>query len=212
MKEEFTKKIYYKKFNHRLVIKCRTPNGANKKLPSPEIIQWSLRGLDKASYRGITSNTYSWSSYSITDTRFTLFFKDPKVKTMVEGVIGAENIETFERPMDEAHTDMLMRDKVVVRKSLFFGKFGFVMRASPRKEPGSYQRNSLHIQEMLEWCKDHFGTQRSKDWKANHWHNASFFFREANDAMLFKLTFGEDIDQSEKIVLVKEMEAQRAST
>jgi hypothetical protein len=214
MKETFTKKIYYKKFNHRLAIICRKNNREPQK-PTPEILEWLLNiKFGKNNWRGITSSSYegpyTWQRRPAKNL-YTVFFKDPEVFTYLAGIVGQDSFDEYERPMDDKHTEMLEREKVITRKILFHNKYRIAIRVPARKSTTYPGTTTKHLDEMEEWLTDNLGKRwESQDiYMVNRWTNGTFYFTNPKDAMLFKLVWGEYIGATERVVLISEMEEAR---
>lgn len=212
MKELFTKKIYYKKYDHRLAIVVRSSRRADAKRATPEIIEWLLDQKFEGQWRGISTSSYpegyTWprSSYK---NLYTIFFKDAKVFDYLEGLLGRDCFEEYEKPMDEKHTEMLETEKVITRKNLFYDKYRIAARIPTRRSNTGVQTS--HLVDMVGWCKDQFGSAyENKDkYRVHTWNNGTFYFAEPRDAMMFKLVFSEYIGSMDRVVLVSELEAAR---
>lgn len=203
MDELFTKKIYYRKYDHRLVIKCRNGRHNDILAPTGEVVTWLLNQDYKDAWRGI-------SSYGYVDKiqYFTVFFKNPAIFDYIKERIKPQFLTEYEKPMDEQHTEMLEKEKVVVRKQLFHNKYRIAIRCEPINRGGRW--DTTHMQEMKKWCELQYGREYdNKDrYKMSGWHNTSFFFADPKDAVMFKLVH-QDIKRTERCVLVSEMEAAR---
>ena len=208
MKELFTKKIYYKKFNHRLAIMVRRHNTDNKS-PTPEVIEWLLNRKFPKGWRGMTSSSYAtpyrWGRKPDKNL-YTVFFKDPEVYNFLQGIIGQDYFDEFEKPMDEQHTQMLEKEKVVTRTKLFYDKYRIALRVPAKYK--NRQAITSHLLEMKVWCNSQFG-QEGATYRTSIWTNGTFYFAEPKDAIMFKLVWGEDIKTTERVVLISEMEAAR---
>jgi hypothetical protein len=206
MQEFFTKKLYYKKYNHRILFKCQKSGVKDTLAPSGEIITWLLDQKFAGQWRGITSYAYDTKQ-----TSYTIFFKNPDIYEHLAGLVDAKYFVEYEKPLDDQHTQMLETEKVVTRKTLFHGKYRIACRVDA-KYKSRYNYSQQHIREMEAWCKEQFGSPYSNRdrYRVNSWQNATFFFAEPRDATLFKLTHS-DIRLTERVVLISEMEAQRAS-
>ena len=215
MKELFTKKIYYKKFNHRLAIQVRR-NNSDKKKPTPEIIEWLLNTkFGKGTWRGTSSHSYDYNRRDWytqpSQCLYTIFFKDESVFTYLEGIMGRDSFAEFEKPMDEQHTQMMEKEKVITRSILFHKKYRIAIRVPSRKNPKGPGTTTAHLDDMTEWLENNLGArQESTDvYLINRWSNGTFYFANPKDAMMFKLVFGEYIGATERVVLVSELEEAR---
>jgi hypothetical protein len=205
MKLEFTKKIYYKKFDHRVVILTRSYRASKYsdfKIPTSECLEWLMATkFDRAEWKGLTSYSYVHNQQS-----YTIYFKDTKVLDFLKSQLGEDGIEVLERPIDEEHSRMLTdNDKLVTRKSLFYGKYRMVLRVAPERL-SQWQTSTKNIQEMRGWCHKQFGLDDSK-YSINGYSRGNFYFAEVKDALLFKLTWGGEDVKTERVITVAEVEA-----
>lgn len=213
MKELFTKKIYYKKFNHRLAIACRKNNREIKK-PTPEVIEYLMNTKFGKEWRGITSSSYegpyTWNRRA-SKNLYTVFFKDPRAFDYLEKIIGRDSFEEYEKPMDEQHTQMLEKEKVLTRKILFHNKYRIALRVPSIRLKGQPGSSTAHVDDMEEWCAENLGPRASSLdlYMIQRWTNSTFYFANPKDAMLFKLVFGEYVKTTERVVLISELEEAR---
>lgn len=215
MKELFTRKIYYKKYDHRLAIKTRKSQ-LHKSVPNRDIIEWILNSKFKGSWRGVASSSGSswYRTHKPLQNIYTVFFKDPAIFEYLEKTIGLEHFEEFEKPIDEAHSELLEREKVVTRKQLFHRRYRFVFRIPAKFAPGRSRFSTTHLDEMEAWCKKQFGraSENRDKYYIQRWSTGTFYFAQASDAVMFKMVWSDNIGVSERVVLVSELEAARAPT
>lgn len=213
MKELVTRKIYYKKYNHRLAIKTR--KNQNKITdPTPEIVEWLLATKFGKNWRGITSTSYEghWSWHRGPSMKlYTVFFRDPKIFEYLESAIGRDNFLEYEKPLDEAHTEQMEREKVVTRTQLFYKKYRIAFRVPAKTIKNKQGSSTAHFKEMMAWCEDQFGSRSDNREKycVQYYTNGTFYFADTKDAMLFKMTWSDNIGSTERVVLVSELEAAR---
>lgn len=214
MRELVTKKIYYKKFNHRLAIKTKIKYG-DVKSPTPEVIEWLLNRKFANDWRATTSSSYEgayvWGRKP-SKNLYTVFFSKPEVFDFLEGIIGRDYFDEYEKPLDASHTALMEKDKVITRTKLFYDKYRIAIRVSAKRKAGPFGSSSTtHIREMQDWCVDQFGDESANldRYKTHIWTNGTFYFTDPKDAVLFKLVFGEEIKATERVVLVSELEATR---
>jgi hypothetical protein len=185
-----------------------------KKVPTQEVIEWILNTKFENQWRGIesTANNDWFSSKSIV-LHYTVFFKDPAIFDLLSETIGQENFEEYEKPIDKQHTEQMAREKVITRSQLFFKKYRIAFRIPVRRTRGRTGFTTSHITQMQEWCEDQFGPQINNDdrYRIQRWTNGTFYFADPKDAILFKMTWSDNIGSSERVVLVSELEAARAS-
>jgi len=215
MEELYTKKIYYKKFTHRVVIDCTgaavTQNSKkyDPKAPTGSVVFWLLSNkFNPKEWQGLS--TYSYIKGT---TSYSVFFKDKKVLDYLERNIGQTYFQILEKPLDDNHVELLENnDKLVTRKQLFYGKYRMCLRVSP-KMVNKWQTSTTHIQEMKTWCRDQFGSPyEARDrYMMSGCRKGNFYFAEAKDALLFKLTWGGEDVQTERVVTYKELEDARVA-
>jgi hypothetical protein len=172
------------------------------------VIKWVLaQKFNKADYRGTESDKWAWvvNRWAAERTYYTLFFSDPEIFDHIKSTIGEQYLVEYEKPLDSQHSEMLEKEKVITRKKLFYDKYRFAVRAKLKTQRGQY--DSSHINKMNLWCQEYF-EGREGDYRANTDWNASFFFLNANDAMMFKLS-NSDFSSTERIVLISELEEAR---
>jgi hypothetical protein len=209
MREVFTKKIYYKRFNHRLAIKCRHDN-KDVKAPTPEIIEWLMNRKFQAHWRGMASSsftgTWNWNQKP-SKNLYTVFFTDPQVLEYLEKSLGSDYLEEYERPMNSKHTQMLEEEKVITRSSLFHGTYRIAIRVSAKKSRDLPGCLTDHLVEMRQWCASQFGDEADNQdiYRTYIWTNGTFYFARPKDAIMFKMVFSEYIGGTERIVLLDEV-------
>lgn len=208
----FTKKIYYKKFNHRMVINTRSRT-APAKQPTAEIIEWLLvrkfgnSAKPSMPWRGLSTYSYIDGTYN-----YTVFFKDMEVFDYINDMAG-EFIEILEKPMSDEHTEMLeSNDKLITRKQLFYGKYRMCLRVSP-EQIGKWQTSSKNIDQIKIWCREQFGDDRENAdrYMMSGWSKGNFYFADPKDAILFKLTWGNQDVKTERVITHAELENEKTA-
>lgn len=207
MQIQFTKKIYHKKFDHRLVLSIRHGNG-DKKKPTAEVIEWLMANkFDKADWRGTTTYSYVYGT-----SQYTVYFKKAEVLEYLQQTIAADFISMLEKPLDEEHTKLLeSNDKLVTRKQLFYGKYRMCLRVAP-EQLSTWQTSTANITKIKEWCTEQFGhwVGHQDRYMISGWSKGNFYFADPKDALLFKLTWGGQDVKTERVITVAELEAERA--
>ena len=194
MQESFIQKLYYGKFTHKAVIKCRNHRGKVTQ-PTGEVVEWLMaKKFKKDEWKGL--HTWERTGY-----RYTVYFKGEDVLKFLIDQITEEFIVSTEKPMSTEHLKVLETEKVVTRRKLFYDKYRFAVRVSPKRQAGVWKSEA--VQEMCEWCQENFGAAGDRYTMTYH-SNASFFFRDANDVMLFKLSH-HDIKTTERVMLFSEI-------
>lgn len=213
MKELVTRKIYYKTYDHRLVINLRKYKH-QKKIPTQEIVEWILNSKFEKQWRGIESAANDgWFTSKSAVLSYTIFFKDPAIFDLLSETIGKDNFTEYEKPIDKDHTEQMVREKVITRERLFFKKYRIAFRVPVRRAKHRSGYSTAHISEMQDWCKEQFGPALLNDdrYRVQRWTNGTFYFADTKDAILFKMAWSDYIGSSERIVLISELEAARIS-
>ena len=204
MKELFTKKIYYKKYSHRLQIKCKYSNatGRTKSWPTADTIEWIVEQKFPGQFRGRENINY----YGGRPSFYTLFFSNEEIFEFAKATFG-DLLDEYERPMNANHIEILEkgRDKVITREKLFYDKFRVVIRMELPSEFSQSRKAQNYFQEVRKWCRDQLGNE-GEVWRASGYWNKNLYFKEANDAMLCKLTFSDYIRTTETIRLLSEIQ------
>lgn len=201
MLELNTEKLFYKKYDRRLQIRIRYKRG-DEKIPTAEILQWLLKSkFGKDSWTGRTSTSYTGGMAF----HYNVYFSDPAIYGYLSSVLNSEYLLEYEKPRDDAHKEMLATEKVITRKILFHNQYRVAIRVEPERKGWGY--SSARIRNMIDWCEEQWGKESlNRDrYRINHWNNATFFFTDAKDAMLFKLA-NQDIKSTERVVLLSEIE------
>lgn len=210
MKELYTKKIYYKEFTHRLVIDCTgTAVSQNSRkydpcAPTGSVIYWLLN----KKFGGKVWKGLSTYSYINGVTSYSVFFKSKAILDYLEEQIGPKYFIELEKPMDANHVEMLeSNDKLVTRKQLFYGKYRMCLRVSPERL-SAWQTSTQNIQEIKKWCRKQFGHEYdARDrYSMSGYAKGNFYFADAKDALLFKLTWGGQDVKTERVVTYAELE------
>lgn len=204
MKELFTKKIYYKKYSHRLQIKCKYSGatGRTKTWPTSDTIEWVVAQKFPDQFRGRENINY----YGGRPSFYTLFFSNEEIFEFAKATFG-DLLDEYERPMNSNHIEILEkgRDKVVTREKLFYDAYRVVIRISPPSDWAQQKKSQNYIRELQDWCKDNLGPEGDA-WRISGYWNKNLYFKEANDAMLCKLTFSDYIRTTETVRLLSEIQ------
>lgn len=204
MKELFTQKLFFGKYDHRVTMNVAHyhRHGENSIFPHPIIVEYLIKELDpKDGIRIRHSSVYSTKRPS----QHTLYFADKRILAMLQERFGEHLVEVM-KPVSDDHTQALVADKVLVREKFFHGKYRFCIRASRRHIPNTYKSTSAHLDEMVKWCKETFKhlDERVDYYIYDGW-TKSFFFTNPADVLLMKLTWADDIDRTERIMLLSEL-------
>lgn len=207
MEIQFTKKIYYKRYDHRFVINIRSGYSTDKRnQPTGEVVEWLLKRkfTDDKAWRAMA--TYS---YVTKTNQYSVFCKGSEIFDYLKDEIGEEFINLLEKPLNDDHVSMLeSNDKLVTRKQLFYGKYRMCLRVSP-EQISSWQTSTANIQKIKDWCREQFGNEfhNSDRYMISGWSKGNFYFADPKDALLFKLTWGGQDVKTERVITVAELKA-----
>jgi len=207
METQFTKKIYYKKYDHRLVINARTSGYREPVIkPTAETVEWLLnKRFPDGGWRTVSTYSYVHKSQQCS-----VFFKDPVVFEYLKEQVGEDFISVLEKPLSAEHTQMLeSNDKLITRKQLFYSKYRMCLRVSHTRL-SYWQTSSENVREMQAWCKEQFGDDQERCMMSG-WSRGNFYFKDPKDALLFKLTWGGQDVKTERVITVAELEAAKVS-
>lgn len=212
MKEKYTEKLYYKAYDHRVSIHCRAHhqkwrsktmsrfNGCPTWDEAEEFVKNNSGDIDHR-----TRCTSTWNS-KIPGRHFVVYFKDPQMLEILKNQYS-DYIDVVERPLNSDHSELLSKERVLTRKTLFHGKFRYCFRAKPKVIPGTYRTNNSELKEMADWVRSTFKDSKEyTDFQIHSGWSFNYFFSNPQDAMLFKLTWNDHIDQCDRIKLISEIE------
>ena len=211
MKEKILQKLYYGGFNHKATIISRQPyqifHGKKKefnKSPFRSSVEEFVSGyLDKDEFR-IREN-FSYLVSKETHYTVSVYFKNPSIIKRLEEEYGNFFIE-LEKPLNDNHTEVLEKDKVITRKSLFHDKFRYCFRCSYDYQRSRTDQTDI-FKEMVVWVEDNMKDKtKNEDYKIFEGFGYNFYFAHPNDAMMFKMIWHDYIKSTERIRLISEIE------
>jgi hypothetical protein len=204
MKQSFTQKLFFDKYDHKVVLNVSPAKrrDTQSNYPHREVVEESINKLEpKDGMRTRHSESYS-RKYPA---QHTIYFADKRILELLEKKYSAYLVEVM-KPLNDHHTQALTVEKVLVRKKLFHGKYRFCVRTSRKHIPNTYKTTSEHMERMVKWCKSTYTTlEERKDFYIYDGWTKSFFFAHASDVLMMKLTWAEDIDRIERIMLIDEL-------
>ena len=178
------------------------------KWPHPAVVEYLVQEIKPE--RGIRTRHTSEYSYR-RPAQHTIYFSDKRVLELLREKFG-EHITELMKPINEEHSQAMAQDKVLVRPTLFHGKYRYCIRASSKHITGTYRRSGTHMDQMVKWCAETFShLEERKDYYIYKGFTKSFFFTNPADVLLMKLTWGDDIDRTERIMLTSELDTPDAS-
>jgi hypothetical protein len=207
MQEKFTEKLFFGKYDHRVTVKCSSWNRQSSEFMHPAVIDYLLKGIttpDK--FRVRHSFCYSgsnWRSKEQSDLR-TYYFDDPALLVFFQEKMPA-CLEEVTRPKNKDHSEALTKERVLVRSKLFHNKYRYCIRTKARWMPGTHRNSTEHMQAMVAWAEKHFeGKGKDELYIYKGW-TCNFYFSNPADAMIMKLTWGDDIENTDRIKLIGEI-------
>lgn len=200
MKEAITKKLYYKKWSHKVVFKATDKWASLKRIQGkavvPAILYHVLEEKKFSDFKAVEA--YDWSPAHHT---LTLFFKDEKILDLVKKKFS-KSIDLIEKPRDAAHMSAMETEKCIIREKYFYDLYPYAIRIKPPAKD-RYQV----FDELTQWSEDYLKTVGRCG--PNHYHvnrewNMTIFFADAQDAMMFRLSNPDHVKQVERIKLLSE--------
>lgn len=206
MKEQFTRKMYFKKYSRRVLVKCRETYSRKKDLPTSETVEWILNQKFPGEFRGKYNDAYFSTPRVIS---YSIYFNDEQIFDYIKERFG-DLVLLYEKPLNQEHIDVLVkgRDKVITREKYFYDEFKMVARIHPEMESSKRRHQRSHFDEIKTWCKN---SLEDENWRASGCWNLNVYFKDLNDAMLFKLTFSDYIKGTETIKLISELTCEAES-
>lgn len=235
MKELYTRKLYWGKWTHKITLdlgeysSSRDEDRLKLVVQRKKALTW-IKGLT-SEFKTLEASSFSRSAPSIGsnystylykgheyfyNNSITIFFKDESIIDKAKSDhYWKSKIKNIEKPYNGAHLKAIEKEKLVVRKTLLFDRYRFVARMKPVNRDwdfntGSYTNAPLQ-NEMEKWILGKFGTLNLPEkfkYTTSGYYNAapSLYFTDANDAMLFRLTFGQDMKVFERVKLYSELD------
>lgn len=206
MKKQITEKLFFKKYDHRVIINVadyQRSHRDEKGRPHPAVLEYLIDELEPnkgVKYRH--EHSYYWNK---TPARHTIYFADKRILELILSKF-ADHVVSLCEPVSDAHSEAMDKEKVIVRKSFFHGKYPYCVRTSRKYVPNTHRTTSKHMEDMVKWCEETFPHLVSgQDYYIYKGWNKSFFFKNPADVLLMKLTWGEDIDRTERIKLIEDL-------
>lgn len=204
MKQLITQKLFFDHYDHRVTMNVAHQWRQNdtSKYPHPEVVERLIRELDPKHGIRVRHSPVLGRKPS----QHCIYFADKRVLELLHAKFG-DFITEVMQPLNENQTAAMKADQVLVRKSLFHGKYRYCIRTSRRHIPGTYKSTSAHMTAMVEWCKEAFKDRVEKqDYYIYNGFTKNFFFNNPADVLLMKLTWADDIDRTERILLQSEVQ------
>ena len=210
MIEKTTSKLYYGKFDHKVIVLSRTIRERSAKFKERPLEVDVIKVIDEATDGKFRSRTQQHMLKKkrrgwIRDGHATsLYFSGAEVLDKIKSTYP-DGIVMVERPLNDEHSEMLSKDKVITRKSLFHRKYRYCVRVVANYH--YFRADKSKLKEIAEWHQTTFEHLKSGvDYHTySGWNKTNYFFKEAKDAMMMKLTWGEHISETERIVLLDEV-------
>lgn len=214
MIEKTTSKIYYGSFDHKVIIAIRTSRSRSAEYKDRP---WGYKvrdfvaehGTGKVRFREqdlFKKNKRGWGARD--GTGLTIFFTGSDLVDKLKKEFG-QHVRFIEKPLSDAHSDMLTKERVITRKSLFHRKYRYCVRVEALSNYRTgWRRDTDKLEEIKKWHTETFAhLEKGSDYHTyNGWYKANFFFKNASDAILMKMTWGDEILSTERIRLLEEIE------
>lgn len=210
MIETYTQKLYYKKWDHKVVLRVshewhsRHSQVKRKSANSTVLLDFVDQHMEQDQYRSLESTTWSGRHYTMFKT---IFFKDPKLLDLLKGKFE-HAIESIEKPMDAKHQEALQTERCIIRKKLFYDTYRYAMRIKTSNTYPASQSRYKTFDELEKWVKlkqAQVGRPTRDHFRINREWNMTVFFTDAQDAMLFRLSWPDNIDRVDRIKLLSEV-------
>lgn len=232
MKEGYTRKLYWGKWSHKLVMSLgRTDDSkldtlTKYKKDRTALLRWMKSNGHEyktmETYRVVDLHEDTQMGYYdryrynyVKDHTLTLYFKDAQ---LLKSVLGhhtyGPRVSYVEKPFSEGHLEALEVEKMVVRRTLWWDKYRYAARLKPQPRNTSWPRKPCEIEAGIrKWIDDQLyqacGRLEDVDYKftsSGYYKNTMhFYFAHAQDAMMFRLAFGEHVKHNERIKLMSEL-------
>jgi hypothetical protein len=210
MKETFTKKLYYKKWDHKVIFRASTEwvssrNPIAKTRVHPFLVYDAIDiKLDVDQYRTLESSAWSKKEYAVT-----VFFKDPEVLELLKEKFDYA-IESIEKPASPAHSEALEKERLIIREKLYYDTYRCAVRIKPDDGYDENGWNSRYQQfdELKKWVastQKTCGRSGSDHVRINKEWNMTIFYKDPADAMLFRLTWPDCVKHVDRIKLITEL-------
>lgn len=216
MKNKITQRLFFKKYDHcttiQVVPEFNWKRSKKNLHPTESIVLFTLRQqFPNADIKTSTRNTYSgrgWRNRRHYSGKLiiknSIYYTDPVVGDYIETQFS-NSLLVVEKPRDAAHAELLKTTKMITRQKLFLNKYRWVAKVKPRFKDYSY--TTQHIQDMADYIKKEMPHLVANDnYSHRGCYNASFYFSEASDLVLFKMVWNEYINDTTGITLLSEIE------
>ena len=161
MQEKYTQKLFFGKYDHRVILKCSSWARQDSQFVHPAVIDYLIKNVEHTGFRMRYSEYYSYYKDEKPSFR-TYYFSDPALLTFFQEKLG-DHLEEITRPKNKEHSEVLEKERVLVREKLFHGKYRYCIRTSARWIEGTHRSTTKHMNEMVQWCETHFKDRSKED-------------------------------------------------
>lgn len=179
----------------------------------------------KQSYQTkVADGYYSYSGYhyvNVYEESLTVYFNDAAfLDVLKKDKTWGKALTYVEKPFNDAHVQALEVDKLVVRKTLWFDKYRYAARS--KSFPATYTTiggswrlgPQPDVNAIMTWVDEQLikelGRREGEDFKVSqtgyYQVAVNLYFKHANDAMMYRLAFGQQLKSTERIKLISELE------
>lgn len=223
---KYTEKLFYKKYTHKIVV-LYDDKIVNGELVYPcegieNLLDWCIKNFGEYTFKYRTDTTYQKITKNvrlhnvgyekienvIDGYQTTIYFSSEENLEKMVAEYG-DKIKSINKPKNKEHADLMESGTVsVMRNKLFWNKFRFkiVCDKTIVTYIGLLERFDAKIQEdnnLQEWFNEHT-TDETALWFSSYDHYTAYFVDE-DDAMFFRLTFGDKVKETLKVLLPKEI-------
>lgn len=231
MKTGYTKKLYWAKWSHKVTLslgqvdedKPSTQAAVKKTLKSVmdflKASEEEYKTLSTYTYAPNTKKTTRWQTYHnyyLVNHTLTLYFKSAE---LLEDLLADKKLGSLvtyvEKPFSDGHLEALEVDRLVVRKTLWWDRYRFAARLKPQTRNYGFPREECKLgQDIRDWIDEQLikACKRYEDvdyrFTSSGYYKTAMhlYFAHAQDAMMFRLAFGEHVKHNERIKLISELE------
>ena len=220
-----TEKLFYKKYTHKIVV-LHDDKIVNGDLVYPcegieNLLDWCIENFGEYTFKYRTDTAYQkvlqkiklYNAchekivHEIDGYRTTIYFsKEENLEKILSSKYG-DNITSIHKPKNENHTALMESGtKSIMRDNLFWNKFRFKIiynKRIMRIDSNDWEDKVQEDNDLSEWFVEHT-TDETALWISSFDHYTAYFTDE-DDAMFFRLTFGDKIKETMKVLLPQEI-------
>lgn len=241
MKEGYTRKLYWGKWTHKVTLLLgRVDEGKVTTETKYKKVRSKLKAFLKDNVDAVKTleteayvssrraptpdDRYYYPNYIyVRDKYITVYFKDANLLSKLQDDPKIGKMITYvEKPFNDSHLEALEVERMVVRKTLWYDKYRYAARMKPyqRTYGPSHTLNPGLPEDIEDWLDDQLikscGRREGRDFKIQksgyYVSTLHYYFAHAQDAMMFRLAWGQYIKQNERIKLMSELDSTTEET